>query len=206
MFSKLAEYYNSKKPTSTGAIEYIVAGLGNPGREYNYTRHNAGFIALDYIVEKENIQLKKLKFNALCGDGSFGGKRVLFIEPQTYMNKSGEAIIQAMQFYKIPVERVIVICDDVTQEVGKIRIRRKGSAGGQNGLKNIIALAGGDNFPRIRIGIGQKPHAEMDLADWVLSKFAPKEYDSIKEILPNISRAVELMVKDQIDDAMGRFN
>lgn len=203
MFSKLKSYYKTQRPT--GPIEYIVVGLGNPGKEYENTRHNAGFMALDYICEKENISLKKLQFNALCNDGMIGGKRAFIMKPQTYMNKSGESVILAMQYYKIPIENVVVLCDDITLDVGKLRIRRKGSDGGQKGLKNIIRL-GGDTFPRVRLGIDPKPHPQMDLADWVLSKFTPADMAKLNELYPNVHDAVRLILSGDIDKAMNLYN
>lgn len=203
MFSKLKEYYQTKK--SSGPITHLVVGLGNPGKEYENTRHNVGWMMLDYILEQENVALKKLRFNALCGEGSLGGSRTLFMKPQTYMNKSGEAIIQAVHFYKISVENIIVLCDDVALPLGQIRIKPKGSAGGQNGLKNIIRLTN-ENFPRIRIGVDPKPHPEMDLADWVLSKFTQRDFEALDKLRPNVHKAVELIVGGKIDSAMNQFN
>ena len=143
-----------KKKEYGGSFDYMIVGLGNPGKQYETTRHNAGFICLDLLSEKHGIKVNKLKFKALIGDGRIGGVRCLLLKPQTFMNLSGEAVREAADFYKIPPERIIVICDDISLEPGKIRIRRKGSAGGQNGLKNIILHLNGDNFPRIKVGIG----------------------------------------------------
>jgi PTH1 family peptidyl-tRNA hydrolase len=189
-----------------GAIEYIVVGLGNPGREYESTRHNAGFMALDKLAMKHNAAVTKLKFKALCGDAMIGGKRALLLKPSTYMNKSGESVLEAMQFYKVPIERVIVLSDDVALDIGTLRIRRSGSDGGQKGLRNIIYLTGKDTFPRVRLGVGAKPHPGMDMAAWVLSKFSKDDMIKLDSVLDDAVSAVELIVKGQVQDAMNRFN
>lgn len=189
-----------------GPVEFIVVGLGNPGREYEQTRHNAGFMAVDHIAEKCSVKIQKLKFKALCADAVIAGKRVLLLKPSTYMNKSGEAVREAMSFYKITPERLIVLSDDIALDVGKMRIRRQGSDGGQKGLRSIIYLTGQDNFPRIRIGIGKKPHPEMELADWVLSRFSADELKDLEPMLQNAFSAVELIIQQNIDEAMARFN
>ena len=204
MFSKLKKYKTAS--SVTGSIEYIVAGLGNPGREYEKTRHNAGFMAIDYIADKENLSMKQLKFKSLCEDGAMAGKRVLFMKPSTYMNKSGEAIRDAMNFYKVPPEKLIVICDDIDLAVGKMRIRRKGSDGGQKGLENIIYHIADNKFPRIRLGIGSKPYPNMDLADWVLSKFTTEDMGLLDKRFPDVYKAVELILSENINEAMNLFN
>lgn len=195
-----------KKKEYGGSFDYMIVGLGNPGKQYETTRHNAGFICLDLLSEKHGIKVNKLKFKALIGDGRINGKRCLLLKPQTFMNLSGEAVRDAADFYKIPPERIIVICDDISLEPGKIRIRRKGSAGGQNGLKNIIFHLNGDNFPRIKVGIGAKPNPEYDLADWVLSHFSKDEAKLIKDAAEKVIGATEYMVKDNIDKAMSDYN
>ncbi len=195
-----------KKKEYGGSFDYMIVGLGNPGKQYETTRHNAGFICLDLLSEKHGIKVNKLKFKALIGDGRIGGVRCLLLKPQTFMNLSGEAVREAADFYKIPPERIIVICDDISLEPGKIRIRRKGSAGGQNGLKNIILHLNGDNFPRIKVGIGAKPNPEYDLADWVLSHFSKDEAKLIKDAAEKVIGATEYMVKDNIDKAMSDYN
>lgn len=192
--------------TKSGPVEYIVAGLGNPGKQYETTRHNAGFLAVDHIAEQRSCKVSKLKFNALCGDITLGGKRVLLMKPTTYMNNSGEAVREAMRFYKVPTEKVIVISDDAALDVGQMRIRRSGSDGGQKGLRSIIALTGRDDFPRIRIGVGKKPHPQMELADWVLSQFSKEDIKQLAPMLENTLIAVELMVQDNIAEAMNKFN
>ena len=195
-----------KKKEYGGSFDYMIVGLGNPGKQYETTRHNAGFICIDSLAEKHGIKVNKLKFKALIGDGRIGGVRCLLLKPQTFMNLSGEAVREAADFYKIPPERIIVICDDISLEPGKIRIRRKGSAGGQNGLKNIILHLNGDNFPRIKVGIGAKPNPEYDLADWVLSHFSKDEAKLIKDAAEKVIGATEYMVKDNIDKAMSDYN
>ncbi|MDR2932381.1 MAG: aminoacyl-tRNA hydrolase, partial [Oscillospiraceae bacterium] len=180
MIRKIKDFFSGY--AASGPVEYIVAGLGNPGREYENTRHNAGFMALDYMSGAWGFQVNKLKFKALCGDAMVAGKRVLFLKPSTYMNNSGEAVRDALSFYKVPIQNLVVISDDVTLDTGKMRVRRKGSDGGQKGLKSIIYLTGKDDFPRIRIGIGAKPHPEMALADWVLSRFTDKEREALRPV------------------------
>ncbi len=190
----------------SGAYEYIVAGLGNPGAKYEMTRHNAGFLAIDMLAMKQNKEIKRLKFHALTCDAEIEGKKCLLMKPQTFMNNSGEAIGEAARFYKIPPQNVIVLSDDISLDVGKIRIRRKGSAGGHNGLKSIIAHLGSEDFPRVKIGVGKKPNAYVDLADWVLGRF-PKELEpQLKEALENADAAVSLIVQDKLDRAMNLYN
>ena len=188
------------------AFEYIIAGLGNPGAKYEMTRHNAGFLALDLYAVKNNADIKKLKYHSLVREVTVSGKRCLLMKPQTFMNNSGEAIGEAAKFYKIPPERVIVISDDTTLDVGKIRIRRKGSAGGHNGLKSIIAHLGSEDFPRVKIGVGKKPDAYTDLADWVLARFPKESEADLKNALENALSAVELIVAGETDKAMNLYN
>lgn len=197
--------FGRKKEFSSN-FDYMIVGLGNPGKQYENTRHNAGFICLDLLAEKYSISIKKLKFKSLMGEGRIEGKRCLLLKPQTFMNLSGEAVRDAAEFYKIPTENIIVICDDISLEPGKLRIRRKGSAGGQNGMKNIIYHLKSDNFPRIKVGIGAKPNPDYDLADWVLSRFTSSEAKLIKQVAENTAGAVELMVKGNIDKAMSDYN
>lgn len=189
-----------------GAYDYIIAGLGNPGAKYEMTRHNAGFLAIDMLAMKQNKEIKRLKFHALTCDAEIEGKKCLLMKPQTFMNNSGEAIGEAAKFYKIPPQNIIVLSDDISLDVGKIRIRRKGSAGGHNGLKSIIAHLGSEDFPRVKIGVGKKPNAYMDLADWVLGRF-PKELEpQLKEALENADGAISLIVQDKFDRAMNLYN
>lgn len=189
-----------------GSFEYMIVGLGNPGRQYETTRHNAGFICIDRLADKHGIKINKLKFKSLIGDGRINGRRCLLLKPQTFMNLSGEAVRDAAEFYKIPAENIIVICDDISLDPGKMRIRRKGSAGGQNGMKNIIFHLNSDNFPRIKVGVGAKPNPNYDLADWVLSHFTKDEAVLIKDVAEKVAGAVEYMVEDKIDKAMSDYN
>lgn len=195
-----------KKTFATGPVEYIVVGLGNPDRKYENTRHNAGFIMIDFIADKIGAKINRVKFKSLVGEGNIGGSKVLLMKPSTYMNNSGEAVIEAMKFYKIPPENVIVLLDDINLDVGKMRIRSKGSDGGQKGMRSIIYLSGKDNFPRVKIGIGKKPNPEYDLASWVLSKFTKDELATLGKIAENSYEAVELIIQGKTDRAMNLFN
>ncbi len=193
-------------PEPTGKVEFIIAGLGNVGTEYENTRHNAGFMALDALAEKHRCDVKKIKFKSLCGECMIAGKRCLLLKPTTYMNLSGQAVVEAMNFYKIPIENIIVFNDDISLEPSQIRIRRKGSDGGHNGLKNIIYLTGADNFPRVKIGVGKKPHPDYNLADWVLSRFTKEEYEKMKDGAQKAAQSAELIVDGKIAEAMNQFN
>lgn len=186
--------------------EYIVAGLGNPGVEYEKTRHNAGFLALDSIAKRSSANIKQSKFKSLTDTVRIDGHSVLLMKPQTYMNLSGEAVGEAAAFYKIPPENVIVICDDICQAPGRMRVRRSGSAGGQRGLLDIIKHLGSDAFPRIRIGVGEKPNPEYDLKDWVLGKFGDDDMERVSARLDDTYDCVRLIIDGKLDDAMGRFN
>lgn len=190
---------------STGTVEYIVCGLGNPGPEYASTRHNAGFMALDNIAAREGFSIKRAKFDALTADVTFAGKRVLFMKPQTYMNHSGQAVGKAAEFYKIPAERIIVISDDVNLPAGKMRIRRSGSSGGQKGLWDIINHLGTDNFPRVRLGVGSPPPGG-DIVNWVLGKIPEAERPDFQRCVENVRDAVGMIVNGKIDEAMGKYN
>lgn len=189
-----------------GKIEYIIAGLGNPGPKYANTRHNAGFLAVDMLAKEQGFELKKLKFHALIADEMIGGKRCLLMKPQTMMNNSGEAIMQAAEYYNIPNENIIIIYDDVSLDVGKLRVRRKGSAGGHNGIKSIISCLGGEDFPRVKVGVGKKPSADYDLARWVLGDFPKEQASDLNTALENAIRASELIVQDNIAEAMNKYN
>ena len=189
-----------------GAVEYLVVGLGNPDRKYENTRHNCGWLALDYIAEKNSCRVNRIKYKSYTGECVIGGKKVMLMKPTTYMNNSGQAVVEAMNFYKIPPENVIVIFDDISLDVGKMRIRAKGSDGGQKGMRSIIYLSGGDTFPRIKIGIGAKPNPNWDLADWVLSKFSSDERKQLDKMFENANSAVELIIGGKIDRAMNMYN
>ncbi len=192
--------------SASGKITWIIAGLGNPGMTYANTRHNAGFMALDQLAKAGGIEVKTMRFKSDCGDGNVGGERCLLMKPTTFMNLSGEAISQAAAFYKIPPERIVIMYDDISLPPGKLRIRRKGSAGGHNGMKSIIALLGTDEFPRVRIGVGAKPNPDYDLADWVLSKFTEDDMKSLTPALENAAKAAEFIVQGKIDEAMNKFS
>lgn len=185
--------------------EWLIVGLGNPERKYFKNRHNAGFICIDALASEHNIKINNLKFNALTGIGSINGKCCMLMKPQTYMNSSGEAVIQAVERYNIPAERVIVISDDVSFEVGSTRIRRNGSSGGQNGIKNIILMLDSENFPRIKVGVGKRPD-DVSMVDWVLSDFTESELTKIDEAAERVSGAVYEIVGGDIDTAMGKYN
>ena len=193
----------SKRP---GPVEWLVVGLGNPGPKYDWTRHNMGFLVIDELAEREKIPVQKLKFKALTNTAVFGDQSVLLMKPTTYMNLSGGAVGEAARFYKIPPERILVISDDVALPQGKLRIRRSGSAGGHNGLKDIIAHLGGDGFPRIKVGVGGKPHPDSDMADWVLGKFTGQDKKVMEEAIKRAADAVETLLKSGVDQAMSRYN
>ena len=185
---------------------WLIAGLGNPETKYDGSRHNAGFAALDYLSDKWNIPLNKTKFQGLWGQGDVDGRRVVLLKPLTYMNLSGESIGPLADFFKIPPQQVLVLCDDVTQAPGKLRIRPSGSAGGHNGLKNIIARLGGQEFPRIRIGVGAKPHPDCDLADWVLGKFPPEDAKALADRWPDVDAAARLIMEGKLALAQSKYN
>ncbi|MCD8094576.1 MAG: aminoacyl-tRNA hydrolase [Ruminococcus sp.] len=197
---------SSPKSNLGGRIEYIIAGLGNPGISYEGSRHNAGFMAVEALEKKYGFELKSHKFKALVGEAVIADKRVLVLKPQTYMNNSGEAIAQAADFYKLDADNIIVIFDDISLEPGNIRIRRKGSSGGHNGIKSIIELLDSEDFPRIKLGVGAKPHRDYDLADWVLGKFTDEQRQSFDSRLDDVCDAVELILSGKIDEAMNNYN
>lgn len=184
---------------------YVVVGLGNPGKNYTNTRHNIGFNTVDLLAQRNNINLNKIKFQAVYGEGNIGGKKVLLMKPQTYMNNSGISLREVSQYYKIPIENIIVIVDDIDIEFSAVRIRTKGSAGSHNGLKSIINHLQSENFPRVKVGIGKK-YENQDLADFVLSRFGPVEQVDIDISLVTAAEAVESMIKDGIDLAMNKYN
>ena len=198
--------FRKKTYVSVGTPEFIVVGLGNPGRKYTLTRHNSGFLCIDMLSEKLNFRVDKLKFKSLIADTTIGGHRCIVMKPQTYMNNSGEAIRECANFYKIKPENIIVIYDDISLDVGKLRIRRKGTDGGHNGIKSIIYHLNSDQFPRIKVGCGKKPHPDYNLADWVLSEFKKDEQKALEPALENACKAVELLLDNQIDKAMNLYN
>ena len=195
----------SQKPSSSEPVSFIVVGLGNIGKQYELTRHNAGFLAIDYIAEKHGAKIDRVKFHATVGEANIGGARVMLMKPTTLMNNSGIAVGEAAAFYKIPPERVLILHDEISFEPGIIRIRRKGSAGGHNGLKSVIARLPGEDFPRIKIGVGKKPNPEYDLADWVLGKMPEADMKAMRGRFDDVATATELIIKGDIDGAMARF-
>ena len=199
IFKKLEQEKESK---ALAPVTHLVVGLGNPGDKYFYTRHNAGFLAMDYISQKCGAQVNRSKFKALVGDATIAGKRVLLMKPQTFMNLSGEAVVEAANFYKIPVENIIVLSDDVNLDVGRMRVRKSGSDGGQKGLRSIIEKMGSDNFPRIRFGVGKKPHPDYDMADWVLGNFSEEDKKALFECFVTSFEGLEKILAGDVDGAM----
>lgn len=195
-----------KRNTCALTPEFLVVGLGNPDRKYALTRHNSGFLCVDEMAEKNGFKVDRLKFKSLTARTEIAGRGVLVMKPSTYMNNSGIAVKEAASFYKIKPENIIVIFDDVSLDVGKMRIRRKGTDGGHNGIKSIIYHLQSDSFPRIKIGVGKKPNEDYDLADWVLSRFTESEQKALLPVLRYAADAVELIVDGKIDEAMNKFN
>lgn len=184
---------------------YIIAGLGNPTKEYDKTRHNVGFSVIDALADQYNIDVSERKHKALCGRGAIEGQKVVLMKPQTFMNLSGESIRAAVDFYKVDPEDIIIIYDDISLEPGQLRIRLKGSAGGHNGIKNIIAHLGTQEFPRIKVGVGAKP-PRMDLADYVLSRFSQGEQRLMDDVFKEAADAAVMMMTDGAERAMNHFN
>lgn len=185
-----------------GKVEYIIAGLGNPGKQYELSRHNAGFLCIDILANRYSFKTDRIKFNALCADVMISSKRCLVMRPQTYMNLSGDAVKAAADFYKIPSDHIIIIYDDIDLPVGALRIRRKGSAGGHNGIKSVIALLGTDEFPRLKIGVGAKPDPDYDLKDYVLGTFSKADQEILKTTMAKACDGVEIIVSGDVDKAM----
>ena len=194
-------FFQKKAP-----VTWIVAGLGNPGDKYENTRHNAGFLVVDELARRGGFSVRKVKHKALTETAVIGGQGVLVMMPTTYMNLSGEAVGDAARFYKIPPERVLIISDDTDLPVGKLRIRKSGSAGGHNGLKSIIQHLGGDGFPRLKVGVGGKPHPDYDMADWVLGKLQGEDKKVFDEAVKKAADAIECLLKEGPDKAMNKFN
>ena len=190
----------------SGGPGWMLVCLGNPGEKYENTRHNVGFMVADEIAERQNKPIQRLKFKALTNLFPISGEKVLVMKPVTYMNLSGEAVRPAADYYKIPPERILVVSDDTALPVGKLRIRLKGSAGGHNGLKSIIEHLGTDQFPRLRVGVGEKPHPDYDLADWVLGTFQGEDKKAIDAAVKRAADAVECILAQGLDRAMGKFN
>lgn len=191
---------------NSGGVSWILVGLGNPGKQYESTRHNMGWLALDSLMEKENFKLSKLRFKAWTGILEKNGNKILVMKPQTYMNLSGESVGEAARFYKIPADHVLVISDDVSLPAGKLRIRGGGSAGGHNGLKNIIQHLGTDRFPRIKVGVGSPRPGEHDMVDWVMGKPVGEDRTAVEDALDRAGDAAKTLITEGIDRAMNRFN
>lgn len=204
--SNIFDLFKKIESQPQGPVNFIVVGLGNIGKQYELTRHNAGFLAIDRIAEKYGARIDRVKFHATVGECTIGGQRVLLMKPTTLMNNSGIAVGEAAAFYKIPPERVLVLHDEISFDPGMIRIRRKGSAGGHNGLKSIIARLPGEDFPRIKIGVGKKPSPEYDLANWVLGRMPEGDMKDMSARFDDIAMATEMIVKGDIDGAMAKFS
>lgn len=189
-----------------GGVSWLLVCLGNPGDKYENTRHNVGFMVADEVAERQKKPIQRLKFKALTNILTISGEKVLVMKPITYMNLSGEAVRQAADFYKVPPDHVLVVSDDTALPVGRLRIRVKGSAGGHNGLKNIIQHLGTDQFPRLRVGVGEKPHPDYDMADWVLGKFVGEDKKAIETAVKRAADAIECILAEGIDRGMGKFN
>lgn len=202
VFDRISQDSTGKR----GKIEYVIAGLGNIGMEYDGTRHNAGFFTVDRLAENTGVNINRLQFRGKTADVTINGIRCLLLKPSTYMNNSGESIVQALDFYKLDTDRLIVIYDDISLETGKLRIRRKGSHGGHNGIRSIIELTGKDDFQRIKMGVGKKPYPDYDLAKWVLGKFRKEDAQKLSTAADNAVECVKLMVQGRTDEAMNRFN
>ena len=187
-------------------ITHLIVGLGNPGKKYCFTRHNAGFLMMDYLSQRCGVSVDRVKFKALVGEATIAGKRVLLMKPQTFMNASGEAVQEAVAFYKIPMENVLVFSDDTSLDVGRVRVRRKGSDGGQRGLRSIIRIMDTEDFPRIRFGVGAKPHPDYDLADWVLSEFNEQEKKQLFSAFETAYDGALKVLDGDVDGAMQLCN
>ena len=198
-------FFKRSQPSSRSP-EFLIVGLGNPGKQYELTRHNAGFLCLDLLAQENGFKINKLKFNALIGDAVIASKRCLAVKPQTFMNNSGEAVRDIAAFYKIPPEKIIVIFDDISLPCGKLRIRRKGTDGGHNGIQSIIYQLQRDQFPRIKLGIGAKAHPDQPLADWVLSVMKDDDLKNLREAAEHACSALELMLNGETEKAMNLYN
>ena len=198
--------FNKFKKSEASVYEYLIVGLGNPGTKYETTRHNAGFLCVTKIEDEFGFKVKKLKFHSLIGDTKIGNHKVLVMKPQTMMNNSGIAVKECADFYKIPPENIIVIFDDISLEPGKLRIKRKGSAGGHNGIKSIIAHLGTECFPRIKLGVGAKPHPDYDLADWVLANIPKKDIPAMRDAIDCACEALPLIINGDMEGAMSKYN
>ena len=192
--------------SGAGGVTWLVVGLGNPGSKYENTRHNMGFLALDLLAEQEKFKFNKLRFKAWTATAELGGEKVLVMKPQTYMNLSGESVGEAARFYKVPPEHVLVISDDIALPTGKLRIRAGGSAGGHNGLKNIIQHLGSDQFPRIKVGVGSPQQAGYEVVDWVIGKPMGEDQKVLMQTLEKAAKAVSAVIAQGPEKAMSKFN
>lgn len=202
IFDLFKQISSADSAKSAQPISFIVVGLGNPGEKYTTTRHNAGFMAIDTVAQKYGARIDRARFKALCGECEMAGARVLIMKPQTFMNLSGEAVAEAARFYKIDAKNIIILSDDTSLDCGRIRVRRKGSAGGHNGLKSINECLGTEEYPRIKIGVGQKPHPDYDLADWVLGNLNPDDLLKIKSTFDTVCQGIERLIAGDVDGAM----
>ena len=202
----LFKQIEKKDTPAAGNLTHLVVGLGNPGAKYTFTRHNTGFMALDFIAEKCGVRVDRARFKSLCADARIGEHRVLLMKPQTFMNLSGEAVREAADFYKIPPENILVLFDDINFDVGVMRIRRNGSDGGHNGIKSIIYQLNSDAFPRVKIGVGKKPSPDYDLADYVLGTYSDADKKTLFSMFSRVYDGVELILSGQIDKAMNLYN
>lgn len=204
--SMFEKWKTNRSPSPSGAPEFLIVGLGNPGPKYEFTRHNAGFLCIDLLAQQLGVRIDRIKFKSVVADVAIEGRHCILMKPQTFMNNSGEAVRDAANFYKIPPEHIIILFDDISLPPGKLRIRRKGSDGGHNGIKSILYLLGSDQFPRVKLGVGTKPHPDYDLADWVLSTFQKDEFPLMKEAMEKACEAVPLLVREETDRAMNLYN
>ncbi len=191
---------------TTGGVDWIIAGLGNPGGKYDGTRHNVGFRVTEILEDKLGVRCNRARFHAMYAQGRYQGQTILLMRPQTYMNLSGDAVAEAAQFYKVPPERCLIIFDDISLEPGRLRVRRDGSAGGHNGVKSIIARLGSQDFPRVKVGVGAKPHPDYELADWVLSGFSAQEKKALEPALERAADAALEIVVHGVDSAASQYN
>ena len=203
---ELFKQISKKETTPSEPISHLIIGLGNPGDKYKNTRHNAGFLMIDRLADALGVHINRARFHALCAEATIGKHRVLLMKPQTMMNASGLAAQEAAAFYKIAPENILVISDDITQPVGKMRLRKRGSAGGQKGLNDIIVCLGTDAIPRLRMGVGEKPHPDYDLAAWVLSDFTAKEMDLLASTFPSLRQGISQVLDGQFDAAVQTCN
>lgn len=188
------------------SCDWLLVGLGNPEAVYARNRHNIGFRTIDALAQKLNIKVDRAKFRGLYGQGSYEGQKVVLLKPMTFMNNSGLSVMDAAHFYKLPPERIVVLFDDISLDVGRLRLRADGSAGGHNGLKSIIGCLNSQSFPRVKIGVGAKPHPDYDLASWVLSNFSPQEEKTLESTIPDAADAALLLISRGIAEAAGKYN